>query len=60
MRCSRPGRAGDRPRPRERLRVAQVGQELVAGVRCGRELDVEMSGSSATSGISHGSEPFAR
>ena len=38
MRCSRPGRPGDRPRPRERLRVAQVREEVLAGVRRRREL----------------------
>ena len=43
MRCSRPGGAGDRPRPGQRLGVAQVGPEdlgavLVGVVRLGREL----------------------
>ena len=32
------GRAGHRPRPRQRLGVARVGQELVSAVRRGREL----------------------
>ena len=33
MRCSRPGGAGDRPRPGQGVLVAEVGQELLAGVR---------------------------
>ena len=48
-------RARDRPRPRERLRVALVGLEAL---RVGAVLDL-VRGSVAGSGISHGSELFA-
>ena len=53
-----PGRARDRPRAGERLGVAQVRLErLVAGLGEGRRYVGQVGD---TSGISHGSEPFAR
>ena len=53
-------RAGDRPRPRERLGVALVGEERVAVVRLRSRTRSRCRAASSTSGISHGSEPFAR
>jgi hypothetical protein len=37
-----PRRAGQRPRPRQRLLVAEIRQELSLEVRLRRELDVEL------------------
>ena len=53
-----PGRAGNRPRPRERVRVALVGQERLA-VRASRTRP-SIGSSAPTSGICHGSAPLAR
>ena len=55
------GRAGDGPRPGQRLRVAQVGPELGPSSWLGSVANgTEMSGSASTSGSCHGSEPLAR
>ena len=59
-----PARAGDRPRPGQGLRVAQVGQELARPSRRrwarSRSRRAVRSGSSSTAGTAHGSEPLAR
>ena len=55
------GCARNRPRPRQRLRITQVGEKLaIVAVRLGGELDVEVAASPAMSGISQGSAPLAR
>ena len=53
-------RARHRPRPRERLGVAEVRQELAVVVRPRRERRRRCPAATPTSGSSHGSEPFAR
>ena len=53
------GRPRQRPLAGERLRISYVRQKPLAVVRLGGECG-EMSGRSATSGTSQGSEPFAR
>ena len=53
-------RSRDRPRPRERLGVALVREEPGRRRSAPSRTSSRSSGSVATSGISHGSEPFAR
>ena len=64
-----PRGAGDRPRPGERLLVAQVGPELLLLLALGGLVVMwfgsvakagSIAGSSSTSGMRHGSEPLAR
>ena len=54
-----PRRPRQRPRPRQAL-VARVGQKLLVGLAVGYAKAGSISGRSATSGISHGSEEEAR